>query len=198
LGGGTAFVELRDRLLRQGLSHEQAVESFHWPPIPHFNWAIDYFDRAAVGNDRPALRVVDDKGRDETLSFAELAGRSNQVANFLASQGVGPGDRVLIMLGNVPALWESTLATMKLGAVMIPATTLLKPADIQDRLERGCVRAVIADRALAKQFDGLAGAPIRISVGGSASGWRAFEECEASDTAFHPAAATPADALMLL
>jgi acetyl-CoA synthetase len=198
LDGGKAFVELRDRLLSGGLSHAQALQSFHWPPIRHFNWATDYFDRMAVGNDRPALRVVDDKGGDEALSFAELAGRSNQVANFLASQGVGPGDRVLIMLGNVAALWEAMLATMKLGAVMIPATTLLKRADIQDRLERGRVRAVIADRLQAVQFDGLAGAPIRISVGGSAAGWRAFEEREASDGDFHAAAPTPADALMLL
>jgi len=143
LDGGTAFVELRDRLLREGLSHAQALKSFHWPPIPHFNWATDYFDRVAAGNHRPALRMVDDRGRDEALSFAELAGRSNQVANFLAAQGVGPGDRVLIMLGNVAALWEAMLATMKLGAVIIPATTLLQRPDIQDRLERGRVRAVI-------------------------------------------------------
>ncbi|MGC1522719.1 MAG: AMP-binding protein, partial [Steroidobacteraceae bacterium] len=185
MDGGTAFVELRDRLLRDGLSRAQALEAFGWPTIRHFNWATDYFDRIAAGNDRPALRLVDDKGRDEVLSFAELAGRSNQVANFLAAQGVGPGDRVLIMLGNVAALWESMLATMKLGAVMIPATTLLQRADIQDRLERGRVRAVIADRGLAQQFDGLAGAPIRISVGGATAGWRAFEECEASDRVFH-------------
>jgi acetyl-CoA synthetase len=198
LDGGKAFVELRDRLLRDGLSHAQALEALHWPAVPHFNWAADYFDRTAAGNDRPALRLVDDRGRDESLSFAALARRSNQVANFLASQGVGPGDRVLIMLGNVAALWETMLATIKLGAVMIPATTLLQRADIQDRLERGRVRAVIADRSSAPLFDGLAGAPIRICVGGASPSWRAFEECEASDTTFRAAAPTPADALMLL
>ncbi len=130
MDGGEAFIELRDRLLREGISHEQALQSFDWPAIPHFNWAIDYFDRIAAGNERPALRVVDDGGRDQTMSFAALARRSNQVANFLAAQGVGPGDRVLIMLGNVVALWETMLATMKLGAVMIPATTLLQRADL--------------------------------------------------------------------
>jgi acetyl-CoA synthetase len=198
LEGGKAFVELRDRLLRDGLSATQAVPSLHWPPVRHFNWATDYFDRVAAGNDRPALRVVDDQGRDDVSSFAELAHRSNQAANFLASQGVAPGDRVLIMLGNMAALWEVMLATMKLGAVMIPATTLLQRADIQDRLERGQVRAVIVERALAKLFDGLAGAPIRISVGGAVPGWRAFEESEAADGVFRAPALTPADALMLL
>src|SRR6202789_1583823 len=117
------------------------------------------------GNDGPALRVVDDAGLDRALRFAALASRSNQVANFLASHGVGPGDRVLIMLGNVVALWETMLAAIKLGAVMIPATTLLQAADLEDRLSRGGVRAVVTDRASTRRFEGLPGAPIRISVG---------------------------------
>jgi len=167
MDGGKAFIELRDLLLHDGLSHAQALQSFHWPAMPYFNWAGDYFDRIAVGNDRPALRVVDDAGCDLTLSFAELARRSNQVANFLASHGVGPGDRVLIMLGNVVALWEVMLATIKLGAVMIPTTTLMQKADLQDRLSRGHVRAVVTDRTLTGYFHELEGAPIRICVGGA-------------------------------
>jgi acetyl-CoA synthetase len=196
--GGNAFIELRDRLLREGISHAQALQSFHWPAIPHFNWARDYFDRIAIGNDRPALRVVDSAGGDSALSFADLARRSNQVANFLASHGVGTGDRVLIMLGNVVALWETMLATIKLGAVTIPATTLLQREDIEDRLARGRVRAVVTDRALTTHFDGLAGAPIRISVGGAAPGWSEFERSFGADTAFRADAPTAADALMLL
>jgi len=63
------------------------------------------------------------------------------------------------------------LATIKLGAVMIPATTLLQRSDLEDRLARGRVRAVITDRILAPHFDGLRGAPIRICVGGAVPGW---------------------------
>jgi acetyl-CoA synthetase len=211
--GGKAFIELRDRLLRgqpggdehvhdpivqEGGGLAAAAQSFQWPPIRHFNWARDYFDRMAAGNEGPALRVVDDAGLDETLSFAQLAHRSNQVANFLAAQGIGPGDRVLIMLGNVVALWETMLATIKLGAVMIPATTLLQRADLNDRLERGQVRALVTDRGLVSQFDGLTGAPIRISVGGAVPGWIDFELSHESDPVWRADAPTPADALMLL
>ena len=195
---GNAFIELRDRLLREGISRQQALESFHWPAFAHFNWARDYFDRIAAGNDRPALRVVDDAGCDKSLSYAELAHRSNQVANFLASRGVRPGDRVLIMLGNVVALWETMLATIKLGAVMIPATTLLQAADLEDRLSRGRVAAVVTDQALTRHFEGLAGAPIRISVGGAPPGWVAFEDSRSADASVPGFAPTPADALMLL
>jgi acetyl-CoA synthetase len=196
--GGNAFIELRDRLLREGISHSQALRSFHWPKLTHFNWARDYFDRIAVGNDRPALRVVDDAGRETSLSYSELAHRSNQVANFLASLGVGPGDRVLIMLGNVVALWETMLATIKLGAVMIPATTLLQAADLQDRLARGQVRAVVTDRGLTRHFEGLSGAPIRVSVGGAPPGWTEFENSRGADASVLGFTPTRADALMLL
>ncbi|MEP6884669.1 MAG: AMP-binding protein [Gammaproteobacteria bacterium] len=176
----------------------QASQVFDWPAIEHFNWALDFFDRIAAGNDRPALRVVDDAGGDQIKSFAELAKRSNQVANFLASRGVGPGDRVLIMLGNAVALWETMLATIKLGAVMIPATTLLQGADLQDRLTRGRVLAVVTDRALVKNFDGLSGAPIRIVVGGAVPGWIEFENSHQVASEFRAPAPTPAAALMLL
>ena len=48
------------------------------------------------------------------------------------------------MLGNVAPLWETMLAAMKLGAVVIPATTLLTPGDLADRFERGRARHVVA------------------------------------------------------
>jgi acetyl-CoA synthetase len=167
--GGKAFIALRDRLLRADLSPSQAAAAFDWPAATAFNWASDYFDRIAAGNDRPALRLVDDSGGDRTWSYGDLARRSDQVAGFLAARGIRPGDRVLLMLNNVVALWETMLAAMKLGAVIIPATTLLQRADLEDRLRRGQVRAVVADEADAGLFAGLAGAPIRVAVRGAAA-----------------------------
>ena len=80
------------------------------------------------------------------------------------------------MLGNEMALWDIMLAAIKLGVVLIPATTLLTPEDLKDRLERGQVRHVIAGAAHAWKFDTMAGNYSRISVGGSVSGWTAFEK----------------------
>jgi acetyl-CoA synthetase len=198
MDAGTAFVAARDRLIACGSDYARARAEFRWPAFTHFNWARDYFDRIAAGNDRPALRVVDDAGLDRALSYAELARRSHQVANHLHAHGVRPGDRVLIMLGNVVPLWETMLGVIRLGAVMIPATTLLQRADLVDRLERGRVRAVVADAALAGRFDGLAGAPVRIAVGGAVRGWSAFDDSRAAPAVHAPAAATRADELMLL
>ena len=83
--------------------------------------------------------MVGDDGSDEAVSYAAMAARSSQVANWLRGLGVRRGDRVLLMLGNVVPLWEVMLAAMKLGAVIIPASTLLQPADLADRVSRGDV-----------------------------------------------------------
>ncbi len=198
MDAGSTFVAARDQLIAAGADHARACAGFRWPAFGHFNWARDYFDRVAAGNRRAALRVVDDAGLDLSVSYAELARRSHQVANFLAARGVGPGDRVLIMLGNVVPLWEAMLAIIRLGAVMIPATTLLQRDDLADRLERGKVKAVIADASLASRFAGLAGAPVRIAVGGAAAGWAAYDDSRAAPEAHAPAAPTRADDLLLL
>jgi acetyl-CoA synthetase len=195
---GKKFIDLRDRVLRPGISPVEACDAFGSPPVGPFNWAIDYFDLIAVGNDRPALRVVDDAGHDQVLSYADLARRSNQIANYLAAHGVVAGDRVLIMLGNVVALWETMLAAMKLGAVMIPATTLLQRSDLEDRLARGRVRAIVADRSLTEHFAGLRGAPLRISVGGREPGWIDFADSDTAASTLEVRAPTPPGTLMLL
>ena len=198
MDAGSAFVAARDQLIASATDYDGARAAFRWPVLGQFNWARDYIDRVAAGNARPALKVIDDAGLDLEFSYAELARRSHQVANFLHAHGVRPGDRVLIMLGNVVPLWETMLGVIRLGAVMIPATTLLQHDDLADRLERGGVRAVVADATLAPRFDGLAGAPIRIAGGGVARGWAAFEDSRQATAAHVPVAPTRADDLMLL
>ena len=140
-----AFLDARDFLLRHREDYETAYRDFRWPRLDAFNWALDWFDVNARGNERVALHVVDDDGGEERVTFAEMSARSNAVANFLREHGVRRGDAILIILGNVVPLWEITLAAMKLGAVVSPATAMLTTEDLQDRVDRGRVRHVIAD-----------------------------------------------------
>src|SRR4028118_826168 len=140
----TTFKEARTFLLEHRTDYDTAVAGFHWPdPVP-FNWALDWFDAELATNaascDRPALWIIETATGIETkLSFKELSRRSNQVANFLRALGLRRGDHILLLLGNVVPLWETMLAAMKLGAVVIPASPLLTPEELQDRLERGHV-----------------------------------------------------------
>jgi acetyl-CoA synthetase len=192
-----AFFDARDRLFRCREDLPRALGEFRWPQLGEFNWAGDYFDVIAAGNDAPALRVIDDAGGDETRSFAQLAHRSAQVAGFLTGLGVRRGDRVLIMLPNCVPLWETVLAVIRLGAVMIPATTLLEREDLRDRLQRGQVKAIVTLGSLAPRFATLGGAPLRIAVGAAAADWVPYEQSGDSAPAV-TAAATRADDLLLL
>lgn len=170
------FLKARDFLLAHRTDYDTAYAGFQWPQLTEFNWALDYFDSMAQGNDQPALWIVEEDGRESKLSFAEMSVRSNRVANWLRAQGVARGDRILIMLGNEVPLWETMLAAIKLGAVVIPATTLLTPDDLADRLERGQVKHVVIGKAHTDKFADLPGSYTRVSVGGATAGWLAFED----------------------
>ena len=196
--GITQFLKARDFLLEHRADYDFAYRNFQWPRLEEFNWALDYFDRMAEENQRPALCVLDESGGRVTLSFAELSRRSSQVARFLRRLGVARGDRILLMLGNDPPLWETLLAAFKLGAVIIPAAPLLEKQDLRDRLERGRVRHTVVAAAHCVKFDGLEGSYTRIAVGAPVAGWRSFEDAYHESAAFTPDGPTrAADPLLL-
>ena len=194
----TPFIEARDRLLRRREDLVTASREFVWPALGEFNWVSDYFDVIARDNEQPALRVVDDAGLDESLSFAQLARRSAQLAHWLSGLGLGHGDRILVMLGNVVPLWETMLAAIRLGAVIIPATTLLEHGDLADRIARGHVKAIISHSRLTPRFGADPGVPIRIAVGEPVPGWADYARSRQGDARFVPARRTRAEDLLFL
>ncbi|MFI6073177.1 AMP-binding protein [Actinoplanes sp. NPDC051343] len=194
--GTAAFREARDFLLAHRENYAEAIARFGWPQLDEFNWALDWFDVIAEGNDRPALWIVEEDGSEQRFSFAEMAHRSNQVASWLRAQGVQRGDRIVLMLGNQVELWDIILAVMKLGAVLIPATPLLGPADAADRVARGGAGHVIATSAAAGKFaeDGIT----RIAVGTPVDGWLSFHDAYLGDGTFEPDGVTKASDTLLL
>ena len=184
------FLAARDFLLSVREDYDRAVAEFGWPELTEFNWALDHFD--ALPADELGLWIVLEDGAEEKLTFGELSRRSNQLANRLRSRGVRRGDPLLLMLGNVTPLWVTMLAAIKLGAVIIPASTLLGPEELADRLARGRVRAVVTAHELTDRFAGLAGSDLRISVGGAAEGWTAYEGLATGPDTFEPDGPTPA------
>jgi acetyl-CoA synthetase len=193
------FIAARDQLLQLRDEPMRAVQEFRWPSFEQFNWVRDYFDVVARDNRNVALRVVTGEGPEHSLTFADLSRRSAQVANFLAAQGVGRGDRILLMLANVVPLWETMLAAIRLGAVIIPATTLLERAELHDRLERGNAKVIVTASPLVERFAGLeTTAAVRISVGEEQPGWLTYAASYAASETFTPLAETRADDLLFL
>ncbi len=192
------FLESRNFLLAKRTDYEWARSGFAWPRTDNFNWALDYFDAMAVGNENQALWIVEESGEEFRLSFTALAARSNQVANWLRAHGVQRGDHLLLMLGNEVALWEVMLAAIKLGAVVIPTAGLLARDDLLDRITRGNVKHVITGSANTAKVDALGGDFTRIAVGESTPGWLNLGESRRAPTAYRPDAPTRASDPLLL
>jgi acetyl-CoA synthetase len=203
------FREARDRLLALHSDYHQARREFVWPQFSEFNFALDWFDQIAADPEKannPALVIVEQDGSATRRSFADLAARSNQVANWLRSQGMRRGDRMIVMLGNQVELWELMLAGIKLGIVLIPTTTLMGPQDLAERVERGEAGWAAVGRSNIGKFAGVPGDYRLIEIGGIGAAATTSANAEAlqytdSTTAavtFTPDAPTQADETLLL
>jgi len=198
------FRSARDLLLSARTDYDRAVREYEAPRPPDLNWALDWFDRVAADTStaaRVALKVVEADGTSRSVTYAEMSARSSQVASWLSTLGAAKGDRLLLMLGNQVELWEILLGCIKLGVVVIPATTLLTSADLFDRVERGRVGHVVAASTDATKFDDVPGDYTRIAVGEPVPGWTAYGESLSAAAALAPDnAAEPAggDDTMLL
>ncbi|MBO0907301.1 AMP-binding protein [Arthrobacter sunyaminii] len=183
----TTFRTARDELLALSGSYEKAVESFSWPRLEGpFNWAVDWFDAMARGNAACALWIVEEDGSEQKYTFDDMVRRSDQVAAWLSAQGVEQGDPVMLMLGNQVELWETMLAAMKLGAVIMPTASAAGSTDLADRISRGGARWVIANAGDAAKFDDVPGSYKRILVGGGDaaplhSGWLDYAQAYAAE-----------------
>jgi acetyl-CoA synthetase len=189
----------QELLIEHRADPKTASEQFQWPELDRFNWALDWFDAelaSGASRDRPALRILGDNAKE--LTFGEMAARSNQIANGLRQRGVGRGDRILLMLGNVVELWETMLAAMKLGAVLIPSTLLLTAEDLAERVARARIRTLIVPASEAVKFRGLDVSLRRFCTGEPPPGWTPFDALRHGSEAFVPDAPTLADDPMLL
>ena len=146
------FFDLR-QLVLNAESYEQMYRDFKWPRITKFNWALDYFDIIAEGNKKNALIYADTDGNEITVTYDKMRQRSNQVANFLNDLGMKKGDRVLVMMDTSVEIFELFLGIMKMGGVIIPASTLLSASDISDRIIRGEVKFVVVHNKFRERVD---------------------------------------------
>ena len=192
------FRQARDFLQQHLGAYPDAVAGFRWPRPEEFNWALDWFDVVARDNARAALWIVNPDGTSLRRSYQEMSHASDRLAGWLREKGVRRGDRLMLMLGNQVELWESILAVMKLGAVLIPATPLLGTADLADRIARGAIRHVIVASSEAAKFDGVPGDYTRIAVGDQVNGWLDYAGFLAGPAAFTPDGVTRGDDTFLL
>ena len=110
----------------------------------NFNFGYDVVDDIAVNDpDRRAMVWCNPEGEEHVFTFADMKRWSDKTANFLAAQGIGKGDFVLVVLRRHYQFWFVATALAKLGAVMVPATFMLKEHDLEYRLNGASIKSII-------------------------------------------------------
>jgi len=199
--GYREFLQARDLLQTHRTDYDAALAEFSWPRPAEFNWALEHIDAVAadpVRGQRLALWIVEEDGSEARYTFADMSKRSNRVANWLRQQGVARGDRIVLMLANQVQLWETILAVMKLGAVLIPTTPMLGAADLTDRITRGAAKHVVVRSEDAAKFAGVSGEYTRIAVGAPVPGWLDYSESDSAAADFVPDGVTRGSDTLLL
>lgn len=134
-------------------SYDELCAEFKWEVPEQFNIANYVCDRwAEESGERVAVYAEDDAGNDQTYTFSELHGLTNQLANYLSAQGVGHGDRVGVVSPQRPETLIAYIAAWKVGAAIVPLSTLFGPDAIQYRLADSGAKACIVTEASIDAF----------------------------------------------
>lgn len=162
-------------------TYEEIYSSFRWDVPEYYNFGFDVVDMRAKDEKKLALISLDPKREHaKRHTFRELKALSNKFANVLIGLGLKKGDRVLIILQNIPEWYVAMLGMIKLGVISMPGTRLLTEKDIVYRLNRADGCAVITDEAHAQVIDEAHGQcptlRTKIAVRGTRPGWASFEE----------------------
>lgn len=184
------FQQARQTLLTYRTDYEAARKEFKWPKFQTFNWAIDWFDHYAKNNARVALHIVrrgpDENWQEQKISFQDLSEKTSRIARHFQKLGMRRGDRLLVMIPNIMPLWETCLAAMKLGVLIIPTATQATETDLEDRMLRGQVQFLLTDEANAEKverceaFSNVVG----LLVGADREGWNRYEDAHLETESF--------------
>jgi acetyl-CoA synthetase len=196
---------LHKKYVEEQLDGRGIVTDYRFRDYDDFNFAYDCVDAIAAREpERRAVVWCNPEGEEHVFSYGDLARESNRVANMLSEQGVKKGDRVIVILKRHYQFWFTILALHKLGAVIIPATFLLKPHDVVYR-----VNAAGASMVICTGIDGVAEAvdealpecptlKKRLIVNGKREGWLDFDSLRAAASPELERIPTKADEPMLI
>jgi acetyl-CoA synthetase len=184
--------------------YETLRQLFRWQTPAHYNIGVDVCDRwAAHEPRRTAIFNVRSDGGVEEISYGALHASSSRLANVLAAHGIGRGDRVAILLPQMPVVAVCHIAIYKLGAVALPLAMLFGIEAISYRLEDSGARALITNaQGLAKLKPPPAAQgdlALVLSLDGPADGAQDFHALLArAASAFIPATTTSDDAALMI
>lgn len=172
---------LYKKYCREAFDSHGVLKTFE-PVVPeNFNFAYDVVDYIAHHEPkRRAMVWCNDEGEEKTFTFDDMRRWSNKTANYLLSEGIQKGDKVMVILKRHYEFWFTILALHKIGAVIIPATNQLTKKDIVYRIESADVKAVICtpdgevSQAVDEAVEDITWPVLKMMVHGAKQGWKDF------------------------
>lgn len=126
-------------------SYEDFYENFELKYNEDYNFGFDVVDKyAEIDPEKVALIWVNEEGEEHIFTFKDMKKYSNKVANLFKRLGINKGDKVMLTLKNRYEFWFCMVALHKIGAIVIPATHMLKLHDIDFRLKKANVKLVVS------------------------------------------------------
>jgi acetyl-CoA synthetase len=184
-------------MLQTAKSYDEFYRNFRWLIPPDYNIGIDVCDRWADAEPgRTAIVHVHADGRAENVSYAVLKEQSDRLANVLRAHGIARGDRVAILLPQMPEVVVAHVAVYKLAAVALPLALLFGPDAISYRLQNSGAKAVITNaqglEKLAAMGSERNDVTLVLSIGGAAANAENFHALLArASSDFTPEPTTP-------
>lgn len=133
--------------------YDEMRRTFRWEVPERYNIAADVVDRHDPA--LPAMYWEDWTGAERTLTFGDLAGLSNRIANVLAAYGIEQGDRVAVMLPPLPETCATFLAAYRMGAILLSLSVLYGDDGVAHRLRDAGAKAIVTDAANRDRIDRL-------------------------------------------
>ncbi|XP_052814931.1 acyl-coenzyme A synthetase ACSM3, mitochondrial-like isoform X2 [Mya arenaria] len=167
--------------------YETEKKSYSLIAPQYYNFARDVIDswaqkeKAGLRGDNPALWWINDKGQELKWSYQEVAYQSKLVANVLTGPcGLKPNDIVIVVLPRIPQWWAINVGAIRSGVILSPGTTLLRPSDLQYRLNAAEAKCIITNADCADHVDQVVDkCPLlktKVIVGEKRAGWLNYEE----------------------
>jgi acetyl-CoA synthetase len=162
-------------------------DAFRWETPDPFNFGADVIGRFARDPERPALLWRGADGAERRLRYADVAAEANRFTHLLRSLGIRPGDPLVVMLPKVPEWQIALIGALQAGCLVIPSSTILRPKDIEYRVNHsGSVALVTTPESAAAVDEVRAKTPSlvhRLLLGGAREGWTACEPALAAQPA---------------
>ncbi|MEK4201027.1 acyl-CoA synthetase MbcS [Cytobacillus sp. FSL K6-0265] len=139
---------------------------------------VSEVEHYAQNSDKLAIQWEDEQGEKKEITYKQLMNKANRIGNVFVDKGLEKGDVVLVIIPRLVEAYQTYLAALKAGMVVIPSSEMLKTKDLQYRINHGDVKAIVSYEPYVSEFNEIKEAEKlpKFIIGGKAQGWISLDE----------------------